>query len=185
MKIKIRKESKKISPFTQTRKLLFFCLFFLFLTSPVLSQAVDTGTLSLTATVERRCKIEINSSWLSFSRTSWSDQPQQIPANEGAFELVIKLTSNYNSTVNVWLMASSDFQDSSTGYTIPIETISWKAQGAGFYSGQLNKTSPVLVARLSGSGVFKGSLYFNFADDPKNFAPGTYQTTVTILVEGV
>jgi len=167
------------------RPFFFLLLMFLVLLKLLFPQEIETATLSLTATVEKRCKIEINSSWLSFSRTSWSGQSQVIPGNEGAFELSIKMTSNYGSTVKVWLVASSDLRDNSTGYTIPVETISWTAEGTGLYPGQLSKAAPALVARISGSGVFKGSLYFNFADDPKNFAPGNYQATVTILVTGI
>lgn len=167
------------------RILFFYGFFFLSVLRPLFPQAVDNATLSLTVTVERRFKLEVSTNFVSFTRTTFSSTSQRIPANEGAMELTVKLASNYNSTVNVWLIASSDLQDSSSGYTIPVETLSWEGQGTGFYSGQLSKAAPVLAARLSGSGVFKGSLYFYFADDPKNFAPGTYQTKVTILVEGV
>ena len=146
--------------------------------------AQSTATLSLSVSVERRSKIEINTSFISFTRTSSRGVPQMIPANEGSFELRVKVTANYNSTVNVWLVASADLIDSSTGYTIPVETISWEANGSGFYSGQLSKSAPALVARRSGSGSLSGGLNFIFAEDP-NFAPGTYQATVTILIEGV
>lgn len=156
-----------------------------FLPESLFSQASDNATLSLTAYVSARCKIEVNTSIISFTRSTWTGQPQTIAANEGPFTLTIKMTSNSGSTVNVWLVASSDLKDASTGYTIPIGTISWTAQGAGFCAGQLNNASPVLAARLSGSGIFKGSLNFSFADDPKNFAPGNYQATVTILVTGI
>lgn len=162
---------------------IFLCLFnFLLLTKPVLAQ--NTATVSLTAKVEKRTRIEINTGFISFTVASQTRGPQRIPASEGSFELTVKMTSNYNSTVNIWLLASYDLTDSSTGYTIPIETISWQASGSGFYSGQLSKSAPALVAKRLGSGTLRGTLNFFFAEDP-NFAPGTYQATVTILIEGV
>jgi len=179
----IRRNKGSAKSFLLLLSFLFIILGFL--PEPLFSQASDNGTLSLTATVAARSKIEVNTSMISFTRLTWAGQAQAIAANEGSIALTIKMTSNSDSTVNVWLVASSDLKDASTGYTIPIGTISWSAQGAGFYAGQLNKTSPVLAARLSGSGIFKGSLIFSFADDPKNFAPGNYQATVTILVTGI
>ncbi|MGB9765186.1 MAG: hypothetical protein ACPLZD_07530 [Candidatus Saccharicenans sp.] len=166
--------------------LTFFIFFYSFLFTPLIfSQASDNATLSLTVTVAARYKIEVSNSVISFTRSSWSGQTQAIPANEGPFSLSIKMTSNYGSKVNVWLVANSDLKDLTTGYTIPIGSISWTAQGLGFYSGQLSKISPALVAGLSGSGIFNGTLSFAFADDPMNFAPGSYQATVTILVAGI
>ncbi|HAR36547.1 MAG TPA: hypothetical protein DCR87_06560 [Acidobacteria bacterium] len=146
--------------------------------------AQSLASLGVTVQVARRFKIEVSTSLVSFSRSSSSGQPQTIPANEGSFELTIKTNNDPGSSTNVWLQASSDLLDNSTGYTIPVERISWTAQGNGFYPGHLVKAAPVLVARFDGPGSFTGQLYFFFAEDP-GLAPGSYQTTVTILVEGV
>jgi hypothetical protein len=184
MKRLINNRLKSLSMQQAYKILTIFISLFLFvlLMKPVLAQ--NTATLSLTATVEKRTKIEINTGFISFTRASSIGEPQRIPASEGSFELTVKMASNYNSTVNIWLLASYDLTDSSTGYTIPIETISWEANGSGFYSGQLSKSAPALVARRLGPGTLRGTLDFIFAEDP-NFAPGSYQATVTILVEGV
>ncbi|MCX8160710.1 MAG: hypothetical protein N3G18_07245 [Candidatus Saccharicenans sp.] len=146
--------------------------------------AQSTASLGVTVLVARRFRIEVSTSQVSFTRSSSTGVPQTIPANEGRFDLTIKTNNDYSSRTNVWFQVSSDLLDSSTGYTIPIERISWQAQGSGFYSGQLRKASPVLVARFTGPGSFTGYLYFFFAEDP-SLAPGAYRTTVTILVEGV
>ncbi|MCR4395120.1 MAG: hypothetical protein NUW07_00120 [Candidatus Saccharicenans sp.] len=169
----------------RTRPRLLFLLV-LFSCSLVAGQllAQSQASLGVTVQVARRFKIEVSTSLVSFTRSSSSGLPQTIPANEGSFELTIKTNNDPGSSTNVWLLASSDLLDNSTGYTIPVERISWTAQGNGFYPGHLVKATPVLVARFVQPGSFTGQLYFFFAEDP-NFAPGNYQTTVTILVEGV
>lgn len=146
--------------------------------------AQSTASLGVTVQVARRFRIEVSTSQVSFTRSSSTGAPQTIPANEGRFDLTVKTNNDYSSYTNVWLQVSSDLVDSATGYTIPVEKISWQAEGSGFYSGQLSKAAPALVARFTGPGSFTGYLYFFFAEDP-NMAPGAYRTTVTILVEGV
>lgn len=156
--------------------LLFFFFNLLF--------AQNTANLDLRVYIEKRCKIEISSSLISFIRTSTQGKPQILPANENPVEVAIKTNLTPGTQANVWFIASSDLVDSSTGYTINIETISWEAKGNGFFSGHLSKLSPSLIASISGAGEFKGILNFFFAEDP-NFAPGTYQTIVTLLVEAI
>lgn len=167
-----------------TRRLV--CFFLLVWAGLALGQLLAQSTASLRVTVQvaRRFRIEISTSQVSFTRSSSTGVPQTIPANEGRFDLTIKTNNDYSSSTNVWFQVSSDLVDSATGYTIPVERISWQAQGSGFYSGQLSKAAPALVARFTGPGSFTGYLYFFFAEDP-NMAPGAYRTTVTILVEGV
>lgn len=146
--------------------------------------AQNLASLGVTVQVARRIKIEVITSLVSFTRSSSSGQPQKIPANEGSFEVTIKSNNDQGSSTSIWLQASSDLLDSSTGYTIPVERISWTAEGNGFYPGNLSKTSPVLVARFDGPGSFTGQLFFFFAEDP-SLIPGSYRTAATILVEGI
>lgn len=167
-----------------TRRLV--CILLLAWSGLALGQllAQSTASLGVTVQVARRFRIEISTSQVSFTRSSSTGVPQTIPANEGRFDLTVKTNNDYSSYTNVWFQVSSDLLDSATGYTIPVERISWQAEGSGFYSGQLSKAVPALVARFTGPGSFTGYLYFFFAEDP-NMAPGAYRTTVTILVEGV
>ncbi len=167
---------KKIYP-----SLSFNLLLFLFFN---LLLAQDTATLSLRVYIEKRCKIEIGSSLISFIRTSTQGKPQILPANENPVEVVLKTNLPVNAEARVWVIASSDLRDNSTGYLIAVETISWEAEGEGFFSGHLSKSSPSPLASIMGAGQFKGILNFFFSEDP-NFAPGIYQTTVTLIVEAL
>lgn len=144
----------------------------------------NSAAVGLTVKIEIRFKLEVNTTFLSFTRSFSSRVPQVILANEGPFNLVVKTNCNPSLTTSVWALANSDLVDSSTGYSIEVERISWQAKGDGFYPGQLSKSTPVLIARFRGPGEYSGSLDFFFAEDP-NLAPGTYQTLVTILVEGI
>lgn len=159
-------------------RLFLFFLFFNFLFSQ------NTAYLDLRVYIEKRCKLEISSSLISFIRTSSEGKPQILPANENPVALAIKTNLPPNAQANVWFIAHSDLVDSSTGYVIKVETISWEAQGEGFLSGSLSKLSPSLVAKINGAGEFKGILHFFFAEDP-HYAPGNYQTIVTLLVEAL
>jgi len=167
--------------------LTFFLFVFPLLTlfpAQLFSQS-DQALLNLSVTIPVRFNLEISNSQVSFTRTGPVTQPQAIPANEGVFSLTLKIAGSQTANVNIWLVANSDLRDESTGYTIPVETISWKAEGPGFFAGQLSKASPALVAKISGSGIFKGNLYFSFADNPQLYAPGNYQTVVTLLAEAI
>ncbi len=163
---------------------LFILGLLIFSPSSLYSQS-DEAQLNLLVDVPVRINVNISSSIVSFTRSGPVTEPQLIPSNEGVFKVTIKVTGKKKMTVNVWLTASSDFSDQSTGFTIPVETISWKAEGNNFYDGQLKKQVPVLMAKISGSGIYTGGLYFNFADDPRHFAPGNYQTTVILLAEAI
>lgn len=165
---------------------LFLFIFVLLMLFPAgLYSQSDEAQLNLSVVVPVRINVDISSSIVSFTRSGPVTDPQLVPSNEGIFKLTLKVTGKKNMTVNVWLTASSDLLDQSTGLTIPVESISWKVEGNNFYEGQLKKQIPVLVAKISGSGIYAGGLYFNFADDPRNFAPGNYQTTVTLLAEAI
>lgn len=142
------------------------------------------ANLKLTVMIEKRAKLELSFSFISFTRSSSSGMPQMIPANEGPLDVTIKTNYNDASELNLWVQALSDLVDSSTGYTIPVEMISWKGEGEGFLPGNMSKLAPVLVARLKGSGSFKGRLHFFFAEDP-SFAPGSYRSSAVFLAEGV
>ncbi len=175
-------EKRKLSSLLSPLLFFFFILFFFF--SYLLAQRESTATLNLRVFIEKRCKIEISSSLISFVRTSTQGNPQIIPANENPVEVAIKTNLPKGAEARVWFLATSDLVDNSAGYTIEVETISWEAKGDGFFSGQLSKSSPSLLARIGGAGKIKGLLNFFFAEDP-NFAPGNYQTTVTLFVEAL
>ncbi|MCX7973931.1 MAG: hypothetical protein N3B16_05455 [Candidatus Aminicenantes bacterium] len=164
--------------------IIFPLLGFLGLLSFNFLLAQNTAYLNFTVRIEKRFKVIMSTNFISFVRTSTQGKPQLIPANENPVEMTIKTNLPQGAKAKAWFIAASDLIDYSTGYTIKIETISWEAKGNGFFSGHLSKSSPVLLALISGAGEIKGILNFLFAEDP-NFAPGTYQSQVTLLVEAL
>ncbi|MDD8019745.1 MAG: hypothetical protein PHU81_00970 [Acidobacteriota bacterium] len=149
---------------------------------PAYLSGQNTNPVNLRVVVEKRFKIEVSSSMVSFMPGFRSVSPQILQAREDSFTLTIK--TNCDSGTTVWLVAKSDLVDSSSGITIPINKINWAAEGQGFYPGSLNLASPCLLAKTKGAGIFTGNLNFSFAESP-NFAPGSYRANVTILVEGI
>ncbi|MBC7363002.1 MAG: hypothetical protein H5U07_00480 [Candidatus Aminicenantes bacterium] len=164
---------------------VLFIFFLITFCAEALYAQSDEALLNLSVTIPMRFKLEISNSQVSFTRAGLVTEPQAIPADEGVFTLTLKIVGNQTLNVNIWLVANSDLRDESTGYTIPVETISWRAQGPGFSDGQLSKVTPALVAKISSSGIFRGNLYFFFADNPQLFVPGNYQTVVTLLAEAI
>lgn len=164
--------------------ILSFLALMIFSPAALFSQS-DEAPLNLSVIVPVRFNLEVSSSLVSFTRAGLVTERQLIPANEGPIKLVLKIIGSQSANINIWLAASSDLRDQSTGYTIPVEAISWKAEGTGFYDGRLSKSASALVAKVSGSGIFTGNLYFYFDDDPKTFAPGTYQTVVTLVAGAI
>ena len=134
--------------------------------------------LRINARVDSRCKLELSSNSMSFSRYS-SFTAGLIAQNEAPLQVTVKTTTGPGECVYLRIAATGNLVDSNTGQTIDAESISWKATGTGFRDGSLKKGVAQKVGQWNKSGVWKGTLTFSF-QDKQDYAPGTYILVVSM-----
>jgi hypothetical protein len=144
--------------------------------------AQEFQEMRINATVETRCKIELSTNMVSFTRFGPSTGAP-IPQNEPPVTVIVKTTTRPSEKIYARIVTSGDLTEAKTGGTIPAESISWTASGGGFVSGSLSKANPREIGNWKKSGTYRGTLTFNFRDDP-SFSPGTYTLVVTVMVSG-
>jgi len=136
--------------------------------------------LRVDAEIISRCKVQISSNNISFTRVDPNAQ-LPIPQNEPPIEVIVKGTFGRGEKVYLRIQAEGNLTDPISGQTIPADTIYWEASGNGFDNGTLAPSVPIGIGRWNKSGTYHGSLFFYFNNDP-SYAPGVYYLTVNITV---
>jgi hypothetical protein len=151
-----------------------------FLFAAVFLSAQEYQDMSINASVNTRCKINLSANTVSFTRFG---PPTGTPIlqNEPPVAVVVKTTTRPSERIYARIVVTGDLTDSKTGQTIPAQSISWNASGSGFLSGSLSKANPQEIGRWNRSGTYQGTLTFSFQDDPA-YSPGTYILVVTVTV---
>jgi hypothetical protein len=144
--------------------------------------AQEFQEMRINATVESRCKIELSTNMVSFTRFGPSTGAP-IPQNEPPVTVVVKTTTRPSEKTYARIVTTGDLREAKTGGTIPAESISWTASGSGFQGGSLSKATPREIGHWNKSGTYPGTLSFTFRDDP-SYMPGTYTLIVTVTVSG-
>lgn len=139
----------------------------------------ERSEVTINAAVESRCKIEVSTSSVSFTRLS-PDEQKVISQNEVPVEITIKATVRKNQRIYLRIRGLSDLVDAQTGQKIDVSNISWEATGSGFTSGQLH-LNPRLIGSWNRSGVQKGTITFYLQNRP-DYVPGVYHLTVSMSV---
>jgi len=153
-----------------------------FLFAAVYLSGQEYQDMRINATIETRCKIELSTNFVSFTR---SGQPTGalIPQNEPPVVVTVKTTTRRAVRIYARIVVTGDLTDPNSGATIPAEAISWTASGSGFNSGSLSKATPQQIGDWNRSGIYQGTLTFNFQDNT-SYYPGTYILVVTVTVSG-
>lgn len=135
--------------------------------------------IELNASVDSRCKIEISSNSLSFTRVR-PDVERLISQNEPSVSVTIKTTTKPGEKVYLRIMAEDDLSDQ-RGHKIEVSNLSWKSSGQGFKNGKLNTHHPQKVGQWNKSGVWRGTLTF-YLKNKKDYAPGVYNVRINLSV---
>ena len=152
--------------------LLFSCGFFV--------NAQENTELRINAAVDSRCKIEVSTSSISFTRLS-PDVQRVIAQNEVPVEITIKTTVQRGRRVYLRITAVGDLVDERTGQKIGAQNISWEATGSGFRNGTLRRDFPRMIGSWHRSGEWKGTITF-FLENRQDYVPGVYHLTVSLSV---
>ncbi len=151
-----------------------------FLCAAVYLSAQEYQEMRINASVETRCKIELSTNTVSFTRFG-PPAGAPVPQNEPPVTVTVKTTTRPSARIHARIVVTGDLTDSKTGMTIPAESIRWSATGNGFLSGRLSKANPQQIGNWNKSGTYQGTLTFTFQDDP-SYSPGTYILVVTVTV---
>lgn len=151
-----------------------------FLFAAVYLSAQEYQEMRINASVETRCKIELSTNTVSFTRFG-PPAGAPIPQNEPPVAVTVKTTTRPSTRIYARIVVTGDLTDSTTGMTIPAESISWTASGSGYRSGSLSKANPQQIGNWNRSGTYQGTLNFTFQDNT-SYSPGTYILVVTVTV---
>ena len=123
------------------------------------------------ATINARAKLTINSTTITFPDAN----PDSVP-NIAALENPVSVTSSARSnfTVDLTVLVSGDLTSGSD--TIPITNITWTRTGTGYRIGTMNRTTPQLAGRWTGSGNRNGTFSY-FLVNSWSYAKGSYTAT--------
>ncbi len=155
-------------------------LFFLLLL-PIFLNSQENQEVRLNAFVESRCKVEVSTHLISFTRVN-PDVERLIPQNEAPLQVTIKITTIPGEKVHLRVQAEDDLVDPNTGQRIDINNIIWKATGKGFKKkGRLNKLTTQKIGSWNKSGIWNGTLTF-YLENKLTYAPGVYRTVVTFTI---
>ena len=152
--------------------LLFSCGFFV--------NAQENTELRINAAVDSRCKIEVSTSSVSFTRLN-PDEQRVIEQNEVPVEITIKTTTRRGRRVYLRITAVGDLVDERTGQKIDVQNISWEATGSGFRKGKLRSFIPQMIGSWNRSGNWNGTITF-FLENRQDYVPGVYHLTVSLSV---
>ncbi len=162
-------------------KISLLILIFALFTIPFYLNSDEIQELTINATVESRCKIEVSTHLITFTRVN-PDVERLIPQNEEPIEITVKVITRPHEKIYLRVQATEDLIDPKTGQKIDISNIKWKAKGKGFKrNGHLTKLMPIVIGSWNKSGIWNGTLIF-YLENKLTYAPGTYSTVVTFTV---
>ena len=95
--------------------ILIFTLFII----PFNLKADEIQEIRINARVESRCKIEVSTNLITFTRVN-PDIERLIPQNEPPIEITIKITTRRNEKVHLRLQAVDDLIDPNTGQKLSL-----------------------------------------------------------------
>jgi len=134
--------------------------------------------LQLNVRIDSRCKIELSSYTLSFTRVK-PDVERFIPQNEVPVTITVKTTTRPGEKVYLRIKAEDDLIDPETGSRIEAQNISWECSGQGFKQGNLSTHHPQKIGHWNKSGVWKGTFTF-YLQNRMDYAPGIYHVRVNL-----
>ena len=134
----------------------------------------QTSTATLSADIRPLAKLTLSTSSVSFPDAD-PDIVAQVPALGGPITIIAKSRATAGAQV-VLTVASSDNLRSGV-QVITASAITWTATGAGFVSGALSATTPVMVGQWTGSGTYAGTQQLLFRN-LWSYATGTYTASL-------
>jgi hypothetical protein len=140
----------------------------------LLAAGVAVVLLSLPASADS-ARLTLDVSALSFPSAD-PDSVPQVSAIENPVTVEVTVRSGSPSIVDLTVLSSGDLRSGAD--VIPVDRVSWRANGAGFTSGVLSRADPQPVGQWFGKRVNAvGSLWFQLKNS-WDYATGSYSQTV-------
>ena len=138
--------------------------------TPAAAQIAATTTLS--ANLGPLAKLSFSSNAITFTDADPDTSPQLLAV---PITITAKARATAGSTIALTVLASDDLRSGVN--TIPADSLSWTASGAGFGPGTVSRSAAQVVASWNGSGVRMGTQIYRF-QNRWSHAVGTYTVSL-------
>ena len=141
--------------------------------SSAFAQQTAGASIAVTAHVDAKAKLS-----LSLSSINWLDaDPDLTPTfSSGAITVDVKARTSAGGAVTVTVLADGDLTSGSD--TIPVNTLTWTATGAGFTAnGANNFTTAQMLGSWTNSGNHNGTQTLSLPNS-WSYRTGTYTATL-------
>jgi hypothetical protein len=144
------------------------------LPSQVFAQASDTGSVTVSATVNAKAKLTLGATTASFG----DDDPDVTPLlSAAAISVSVKSRTSAAGSVTLTVLAGGDLVNAATD-TIAISALTWTVSGTGFAAGTMDKTTAQSLGSWTGGGTAAGTQTYKLVNS-WNYKTGLYGATIT------
>jgi hypothetical protein len=141
--------------------------------TPVFAQQTANATVTVSATVAARAKLQLGTASISFPDT---DPDTLAVLTAAPFSISVKVRTTAGSPVNLDVSAP-DFTEGGGG-VIPISNLQWAATGSGFPTPGTMNNAAISAGAWVGSGNQNGTHTYSLQNS-WDYNVGSYGTTVT------
>jgi hypothetical protein len=127
------------------------------LVSAVPAAAQTAATATLSANLGPLAKLSFSSNTITFTDADPDTSPELLAA---PIAITAKARATAGSTIALTVLAADDLRSGIN--TLPADSLTWTASGAGFNPGTVSRTAAQVVASWSGSGVRMGMQIYRF-----------------------
>jgi hypothetical protein len=118
--------------------------------------------------------LTLSTSTLHFPNADPDTSPT-INATENPLGVTVRVTQSQGRQIQLTALAAGDLRSGAN--VIAISAVRWTAQGSGFVSGTLSRTTPQLMGQWAGNGTRTGTQQFQLTNS-WSYATGNYSQTV-------
>jgi hypothetical protein len=154
--------------------LLTSAVFVASLTAGTYVVRAQRGTSVLLVTLPTTARVSFSTTSVTFPDADPGATPL-VPSVPAGVSVSARARVPRNSQVTLTVQSTDDLRSGVT--VLPASLITWTATGAGFAGGTLSRTTPQLVGRWTGSGVWTGTQSFRF-ENRWTHPTGTYSATL-------
>jgi hypothetical protein len=140
---------------------------------PVMAQQTANATVNVTAHVNAKAKLTLDTNAVDFADADPDTDPVLSAA---AINITVKARTAKNGSVTLTVVSDQDLTSGSD--TIGINNLTWTAGGSGFVAGTMDKVTAASLGSWTDSGNHGGTQTLNLANS-WSYATGDYTATLT------
>lgn len=145
----------------------------LLFSTPTFAQATDTGSVTISATVNPKAKLTLGTGSVTFNDAD----PETVPLLTATGDVTVDVKSRTAAANTVTLTVQSGGNLTNGTDSIAIGNLTWTASGTGFVAGTMG-TSASSLGSFAGGGTQSGSQTYKLVNS-WTYRTGTYTATIT------